>query len=125
MDAISAALRGAVAGVGGKIGDEPILARMGGEEFVCLLPRTTRGDANRAAEAIRARVEDDRAKGRPAVTVSVGLAVVEAGEARSMEDLLRAADRALYRAKREGRNRVKEERLPGGDGPKAAATPYA
>ncbi len=117
----SAALQAAMADFGKAPDGKPILARMGGEEFVCLMPRATLGTARRAAEAIRARVEADRAFGSPAVTVSVGLSVADKGEAPSLEDLLRAADRALYRAKQAGRNRVREEQPVACDEPMLVA----
>lgn len=120
----SAALSAAVAGSKG-LARAPILARMGGEEFVCLLPGADRRDAHRVGEAIRAGIEADRRAGHPAVTVSIGLASAAPGERRSVEDLLRSADRALYRAKSNGRNRVEEDGPVAGDGPLPAAMTYA
>ena len=85
-----------------------VLARFGGEEFVVLLPNVTPDGAADSAERIRARVE--KAKLHPGgprkrVTVSVGLAMYP-DHAVQKDDLLKAADRALYRAKESGRNRV-------------------
>ncbi|WP_279483156.1 GGDEF domain-containing protein [Aureimonas sp. SK2] len=121
----AAALRGVLAPLRTRAGGAPILARMGGEEFVSLLPGATLKEARRLGEAIRAAIEGDRPAGRPAVTVSIGLAFAGPGEARSMEDLLRSADRALYRAKREGRNRLVEEGAPADDGRAPVALQFA
>jgi diguanylate cyclase (GGDEF)-like protein len=77
--------------------------RYGGEEFLVLVPETTREGAEAVAERIRERIEKAPIREGPTriyVTVSVGGA--EAGD----DDVLVRADRALYRAKRSGRNRV-------------------
>lgn len=84
------------------------LARWGGEEFVVWLPGTGPADAQRVAAKLRAAMAGDvllRPAGsdRP-VTVSLGVATWRAGE--SPEALLRRADRAMYRAKAAGRDRV-------------------
>jgi len=88
---------------------EDIACRYGGEEFTLILPETTAEAAAARAEAIRVAVEAMRIQylGRdlPDVTVSVGLAAMP-GHGNSSDALLRCADEALYRAKREGRNRV-------------------
>lgn len=80
------------------------VARYGGEEFAVLLPTTDRDSARRVAEQIRVAVE---ATGFPErkVTISAGVATF-GGSIRDRESLLRAADEALYAAKRGGRNRV-------------------
>ena len=86
------------------------LARYGGEEFAVVMPGTGMEQARRAAERLRRGVEAipaDWACGRTgALTVSIGVAASN-GEARPPEELLRAADAALYEAKRAGRNCVK------------------
>jgi len=83
-------------------------ARYGGDEFVVLLVRTGRDGARLVAEKVRSRVEElGKSLGMPPklVTVSIGVATF-APEVDLHEDVLVAADRALYRAKAGGRNRV-------------------
>jgi diguanylate cyclase (GGDEF)-like protein/PAS domain S-box-containing protein len=88
---------------------EDIACRYGGEEFTLVLPGASLDDTRQRAEDIRAgvqRLEVDHAGQRLApVTVSLGVAVV-ANEWGTAELLIRAADQALYQAKRAGRNRV-------------------
>jgi diguanylate cyclase (GGDEF)-like protein len=90
------------------------LARYGGEEFVVLLPETQLGDAVSFGEKLRAAIASAPvaiAEGEALpVTVSVGAASVPYTEFNSASELIRAADQALYRAKRNGRNRVEAER---------------
>ena len=81
-------------------GDE--LARWGGDEFVVIQPATDRAGAGRAAERLRAAVAEAPV-GAVDVTVSVGWAHW-AGD--TADDLLARADRALYRAKADGRNSI-------------------
>jgi two-component system chemotaxis response regulator CheY len=83
---------------------QDVMARYGGEEFVVLLPATGASDSLVLAGRLRARVADHDWPLRP-VTVSVGAATTGA-EVASPEALVEAADRALYLAKRTGRNRV-------------------
>ena len=88
-----------------------LAARMGGEEFVVLLPATEYRGALEGAEQIRATIErlklprPDR-RG-PVLTVSVGAASMTASKGSHSGPLLEAADRALYLAKADGRNRVR------------------
>jgi diguanylate cyclase (GGDEF)-like protein len=94
-----------------------VLARYGGEEFVLLLPDTTLEQARCIAERIRARVaqaamgpQDDAGLVGAAVTVSIGVAVLDAEMVPDAQEagarLLAQADAALLQAKRLGRNRV-------------------
>jgi diguanylate cyclase len=82
--------------------------RIGGEEFLLVLPgTTTAGEANAMAERLRLAVEGyDWSKLQPElhVTASIGLTVAQAGE--DPEKVLRRADEGLYEAKRSGRNRT-------------------
>ncbi|CUA95403.1 GGDEF domain-containing protein [Thiomonas bhubaneswarensis] len=81
-------------------------ARMGGEEFLVFLPQTELGEAQAAAERLRQHVELWVLEPEHlAVTVSIGVAQA-APEDETFDDLLIRADRALYAAKAEGRNRV-------------------
>ena len=86
-----------------------LACRFGGEEFVVLMPDTDWRQAQGVAERVRQAVADRgfaASTARPlALTVSVGLALNE-GETDTPEVMLKRADVALYRAKREGRNRV-------------------
>jgi two-component system cell cycle response regulator len=90
------------------VADTGSVARIGGEEFVVVLPRLTAGQAGLMSEAVRRRIEDhawQHLAVELSVTASVGYATVEPDH-RSIGDLLRVADDNLYKAKREGRNRV-------------------
>ncbi len=90
---------------------EDLVARYGGEEFVLLLPKTDASLALTIAERLRNRIAGEPVPiggdRRIPVTVSMGVADYLPGEKeRSPDELLRAADEALYRAKANGRNRV-------------------
>lgn len=98
---------------------EDLVARMGGEEFVILLPNTDSMGATMRAEQYRSVVEQLKihhadASPLPYVTVSVGVATVVANTDDCFSDLIKAADNALYRAKHQGRNRVCCENLSPG-----------
>jgi len=93
-----------------------LAARFGGEEFAILLPETGLERAQAVAERIRAAVMEldlphpagvaRTEGGLPVVTVSLGLASGPTAALTDTAALIAAADRALYRAKQEGRNRV-------------------
>jgi diguanylate cyclase (GGDEF)-like protein len=83
-----------------------LFSRVGGEEFACLLPNISMEDALRIAERLRAAFGLMRFPGVvPCATVSVGIAMTTSA-CRTLPALMATADRALYRAKAEGRNRV-------------------
>lgn len=88
-----------------------LLGRLGGEEFGVVLPATGREVARQVAERLRAAVAAGPVAlpggAAVAITVSIGLAFT-ASAAEDIDGLLAAADAALYRAKREGCNRVVE-----------------
>jgi len=85
-----------------------VIGRIGGEEFVLLLP----GSNHQSARKTAARLQDLIAKnvtetgfGEIKITVSQGVAEMDSSM-EDLNDLIQAADRALYRAKETGRNRV-------------------
>jgi diguanylate cyclase (GGDEF)-like protein len=91
-----------------RIRREEILARYGGEEFACILPEMNLEEATEFAEAVRKSVEEHvfRFEGVTLrLTASLGVATMTQALTRP-EALLLGADEALYRAKRDGRNRV-------------------
>jgi len=94
--AVARALRGGLR-------KEDAVGRLGGEEFLALLPDTGPSAAMRAAERLRAAVA--AADGPEPVTASVGWATLEPGE--DADDLVRRADDALYEAKAAGRDCVR------------------
>jgi diguanylate cyclase (GGDEF)-like protein len=90
--------------------DIDVAARMGGEEFAVLLPETDSEGARVVADRLRIEIaqrmhEPDGAEPFR-VTASLGVATVEPGTETSVEELMQAADDALYDAKENGRNRV-------------------
>lgn len=90
---------------------DEIIARTGGEEFVGLLPGLSSQQAFEFAEKIREDVEllglpHAHSSTAPVVTVSIGVTVALPGRPISPQDLLKAADAALYEAKQRGRNQV-------------------
>ncbi|HEV7440857.1 MAG TPA: diguanylate cyclase [Methylobacterium sp.] len=100
-----------------------LVARYGGEEFVAFLPRATRETSIAAAEALRRAVADlalphpglahPEMPGAGVVTISLGVATAHGTERMrglGATELLKAADEALYAAKRRGRNRVEAAR---------------
>ena len=87
-----------------------MVCRIGGEEFVIVLPNTDAAVAAKIAERVRQSIASKSfnvgAKSGPlSITVSIGLSVIETASD-TMDDILKRADEALYKAKREGRNRV-------------------
>jgi diguanylate cyclase (GGDEF)-like protein len=81
-----------------------LVYRVGGEEFLVLMPGVDRAGGRVVAERLRAALEEARC-GEVGVTASFGVAMAS-GNAVEFEPLFDAADKALYRAKDEGRNRV-------------------
>ena len=81
------------------------VSRYGGEEFVVVLPETTKEGARQLAERIRASMEATRIEGIPhPVTASFGVSTVL--ETDTVDEILQRADAALYQAKEAGRNRL-------------------
>jgi diguanylate cyclase (GGDEF)-like protein len=88
--------------------ESDLLGRIGGEEFLMLLPNTDLPGAKLLAEKLRQHIEElmpSVGATRIPITVSIGVAKNHAGR-ESMADIRREADQAMYRAKTEGRNRV-------------------
>jgi diguanylate cyclase (GGDEF)-like protein len=93
----------------GALRETDFLARYGGEEFVVILPQTHFSGCLPVAERVwRAVGEHTFKDGKHSakITVSVGVAFFPTRNVSSVEQLLAAADRALYQAKEEGRNRI-------------------
>jgi len=108
-----AALRGIVSTVHAALRPSDRLGRWGGDEFLIILPETTRDGALTAAERIRAAVENAPIVAERVLTVSIGIASVApadpshpGGITHSSDSLIRIADEEVQRAKEEGRNRV-------------------
>lgn len=94
--------------------DADLVARYGGEEFTLVLPATETEEALESAERLRAAVEahefpHEEIQPGGELTVSVGVAAYPE-DADTMEEVVSAADRALYLAKEDGRNRVRSVR---------------
>ncbi len=87
-----------------------LACRYGGEEFVVVMPETDMGVATMVAERLRRRIANERftiqdGSAKLDVTISIGIAALQnAGD--SAATIMKRADQALYRAKRDGRNRV-------------------
>ena len=86
-------------------------ARYGGEEFVVVLPNFKLENSAKFGETIRAKIEalkmeHKQSDANPFITVSLGIASVVPSSISSYEELVGAADKALYSAKNKGRNRV-------------------
>jgi diguanylate cyclase (GGDEF)-like protein len=89
--------------------DTDVVARLGGDEFVIVLPDTGWQGALTFAERMRRKVDEfpfGAATGAIGLTISVGVALARGTDPISPEVLLQDADRALYKAKSAGRNRI-------------------
>jgi diguanylate cyclase (GGDEF)-like protein len=95
-------------GITGAIRKIDFIGRIGGEEFALLLPRANKEPALEVAQRLRRTLAErvvDIGEAEVNFTVSVGVAALRP-TTRDLSDLLRNADAALYKAKREGRNRA-------------------
>ena len=97
-------LRGLVALVRRRARAVDLLFRMGGEEFVILLPDTSEDAAAGVADALRGAIAETPLLEGQVVTASIGVAGLRPGD--TVESWLKAVDAALYAAKDAGRNRV-------------------
>jgi diguanylate cyclase (GGDEF)-like protein len=102
-----AVLASTAARLSAKLRTTDLLGRWGGEEFLCLLTQTDPLAALQKAETLRQALEGqvvDLPGAALEVTASIGVAVYRPGQ--TLEAIIDAADQALYRAKRAGRNQV-------------------
>ena len=110
-DAVLAALSAAMRGL---LRDYDVVGRFGGEEFIILLPHTSEAAAHEIAERLRTKLaqisvtpgKDSSGDAAMQVTVSIGIACLGQSR-RDLDDLIAAADAALYYAKETGRNQVR------------------
>lgn len=90
-----------------------MIARFGGEEFAIMLPETEIDAALEMANSLRKDVEQVKIKDAqgqllPSVTISIGISTIGSSRAETLLDLIAESDKALYRAKKAGRNCVCE-----------------
>ena len=88
-----------------------LIARYGGEEFICMLPKTNKNDAKMLAEKMRITVENlhicnKGSKISNYLTVSLGVVTMQCSPELEVLEIINNADKALYRAKSTGRNKV-------------------
>ena len=83
-----------------------VVSRYGGDEFAVLLVETSKAGAMLYADRIRQIIASYPCSHRRAITASFGIASLPEDDAKTSEDLIRAADEALYVAKRAGKNQV-------------------
>ena len=95
-------LKAVAATIAGRARETDVVARLGGDEFAVVLPEASLEDAREAAEGIRRTPRHKR--GSP--TLSIGIAPFDGNPEQIADDVLVAADMALYQAKQEGKNRV-------------------
>lgn len=102
-----ACLAAVTAAIGSQTQAEHLLGRIGGEEFLLLLPGCNRRHARDIGEQIRRQVEAGcRTVKDATVALTLSVGVVECGPSDNAASLIRRADEAMYQAKHEGRNRV-------------------
>jgi diguanylate cyclase (GGDEF)-like protein len=89
-----------------------IVSRYGGEEFIVLLPETTKDKAFELAERIRQKVENNIMKMENEAdfrtTVSIGISAVDSNRDKNIDESIKRADMAMYKAKQLGRNTISE-----------------
>jgi diguanylate cyclase (GGDEF)-like protein len=92
--------------IGGVLGRKGVLYRWGGDEFAVSLPDFSTEEAQATAERIRLAVEQAKPGVDVTVTTSIGVSANDKMNNGSAEDMLTAADTAMYTSKRQGKNRV-------------------
>ncbi|MDB1124445.1 diguanylate cyclase domain-containing protein [Vibrio algarum] len=88
-----------------------IVARYGGEEFALIMPKTSHNEAKERAEAIRLSIADKALPHQSSdlgdfVSISIGVAVMNATKTTTIENIIGLADEALYKSKNSGRNKT-------------------
>ena len=87
--------------------DRGLVGRVGGEEFLAVLPDCDRARSAAVAESVRRIIEGiDLSEVQPGLRISSSFGIAEVAHGQGWEDAARRADEALYRAKHAGRNRV-------------------
>ncbi|MGJ0371171.1 diguanylate cyclase [Aliarcobacter cryaerophilus] len=85
-----------------------IIGRWGGEEFLIILPFTSKDIAKKIAENLRALIEENNFSYKMNRKITISIGVTEFSKSKSVEDTLLLVDNLLYKAKENGRNRVEE-----------------
>lgn len=91
--------------ISARVQENDVFARWGGEEFVLLLVNKDKEKAMKVAEDIRKLIDQSKLEKLQAVTVSIGVTVINP-ETLDINDALHQADVGMYKAKRKGRNQV-------------------
>ncbi len=108
-DAGDAVLRGFATRIRKVVRTIDLVCRLGGEEFVVVMPETPTETAARVAERLRASIAADLFPldaGDRAIAITASIGLAERGSSSAAAALYRAADQALYKSKQTGRNRV-------------------
>ncbi|MDD2974456.1 MAG: diguanylate cyclase [Aliarcobacter cryaerophilus] len=85
-----------------------IIGRWGGEEFLIILPFTSKDIAKKVAENLRVLIEENNFSYKMNRKITISIGVTEFSKSKSVEDTLLLVDNLLYKAKENGRNRVEE-----------------
>ena len=105
-------LKEAVRAIGRNVRPTDILCRYGGDEFAVIMPATGLFDAVQIGHRLHESVAGIPCGIEPAVSVSVGIAEYHPGSEQDVDEFINMADRALYKAKKSGKNRVCFEAPP-------------
>jgi two-component system, sensor histidine kinase LadS len=97
--------------IGSTLREGDVACRFGGEEFAIVMPGIRLRDATTAAERLRAGFEarPKRGIGGEPIRITISLGVVQAAAGEGPEDIIDRADKAMYRAKERGKNRVEQD----------------